>query len=279
MADDSFVVWEGHTTIFGGVIKGSRRSVAWLEFIDQECHKKGLVFRVIQSAYNTGVDASAGTHDFDACYDVFIEGLDWPEMQRFLRARGGGAWWRRPEQGFSNHIHVIVLPEPRGSHDFTKRVGILVPQQVIDYYNHALGLSSSVGGHNPGSDPSWHPDPQPIFDHEKFLREDDDMQFNDKIPGTDVTVAAYMRQGLRSAKAISGIRSTVNEIDRELDALADENATREQVKRAATNLRTQLNQVKAKLASLEVDEDDHAPTDGKKAEALAAADDVGPGPE
>lgn len=39
---------------------------------------------IIQPAYNTGVAASAGTHDFDACLDVSIEGMGWWAAQSFF---------------------------------------------------------------------------------------------------------------------------------------------------------------------------------------------------
>lgn len=145
---DEKIAWRGHTTMYGGTVWGSRRSIAHLEATDQAARKRfGVGIVVIQSAYNTGVDASAGTHDWDAVYDIYIPGVDWWAQQRFLRELGWAAWYRFPPT-FGNHIHMISL-------GYRTRVGIYVPGQVDDYYRHALGLA---GQHDSGSDDSWHPE-------------------------------------------------------------------------------------------------------------------------
>lgn len=124
---------------------------------------------VYQTCYHQGVAASAGTHDFDACFDVKIIGLDWWKAQQFLRRRGWAAWYRHTGSWSSPsgwHIHMISLPpglpaNPTAldvQHAFEAlgiRVGIFVPGQVDDYYAHALGLKDQ---HRAGLDHSWFPD-------------------------------------------------------------------------------------------------------------------------
>ena len=110
--------------------------------------------RVLQPCYNTGVPASAGTHDLDAVLDLEVVGLGWPAAQAFLRGQGWACWWRHtgdwadPSQW---HIHAVSL----GAVKCGCPVGVFVPAQVFDYGNHALGLA---GMHDSGSDPTWHPD-------------------------------------------------------------------------------------------------------------------------
>lgn len=106
---------------------------------------------IIQTCYNTGVDASAGTHDFDAVFDVQIIGLDWWAAQRFLRAHGWFAWVRQPP-AFSWHIHMGSIPA--GGRSFPQKVGEFVLGQLVDYYNHTFGLK---GQHNVDLDKSWFP--------------------------------------------------------------------------------------------------------------------------
>lgn len=123
---------------------------------------------ILQPCYNTGVEQSAGTHEFDAVLDVEIVGLNWWDAQRFLRELGWAAWFRHTGKWASPnawHIHMISLPpgipaNPTAD-DVTAafeaiglRVGEFVPGQVDDYYAHALGLK---GQHRAGIDHSWFP--------------------------------------------------------------------------------------------------------------------------
>src|SRR5262245_46158549 len=99
-----------HDTMFGGPVEGSLRTIAHLDWMSKRAEKlHGQRIVVIQSAYNTSVAASAGTHDFDACMDWYIPGMNWWRMQRFGRAHGDGCWYRHSPL-FSNHIHGFTLP-------------------------------------------------------------------------------------------------------------------------------------------------------------------------
>jgi hypothetical protein len=163
-------------TASGKSFQCGRRTGAHLDSTKQRLARvrPGSRMSIIQGCYNTGVEASVGTHDFDAVLDVIIfdEGgkVDWDWSQHFLRRCGWAAWHRTPAQGFSPHIHQISLgyaPAP---------VGIFVPGQVDDYYRHALGLK---GQHDSGDDPSWHPADidATIFNYAEW--EDDDMPYRD----------------------------------------------------------------------------------------------------
>lgn len=145
------------TTSGGQPVTGSLRTIAHFAYLDAAARAQfGVGIVVIQPPFNTTVKASAGTHDFDCCVDLFIPGVDWWDQQRFFRAHGLGCWFRHPPL-FGFHIHGFTLPVPEGrvrSDDFATRVGVFVPGQLIDYYNHAFGLA---GQHTPGLDRSWFP--------------------------------------------------------------------------------------------------------------------------
>lgn len=176
----TMVMWHKRTT-GGKIVKGSLRSIAALDRLNTLAIKKfGKGVEVIQSAYNTGVRASAGTHDYDACFDVFIPGVAWAEQQAFFRANGAGAYWRKPP-AFGNHIHLFILPPREGKvvdddyRIFGFKVGKYVDggwslfgrkitsSQIGDYYSKRNALS----GH--AHDPSWFPSPQPIFDLNDYI--------------------------------------------------------------------------------------------------------------
>jgi hypothetical protein len=136
--------------------------------------------QIIQPCYHTGVDRSAGTHDKDCVLDVRIVGLTWLQAQRFLRNAGWAAWWRHtgPWAAKSNwHIHMAAIPTGLHGHPDAltvgkayKHLGLVVGEyidggyttsghveassQVVDYFNHAEGLS---GEHFTGYDHTWFP--------------------------------------------------------------------------------------------------------------------------
>ena len=168
----------------GKEVTGSFRTIAHLQRTDNLAVRKfGQHIRVIQPPFNKGVAASAGTHDFDACLDVYIPGVSWWTQQKFFRANGWGAYYRYPP-AFGNHIHMFSLPPREGNsisddyavHGF--KVGEYVDgglstagrvessSQIEDYYEHRSALS----GH--ASDPSWHPADiaKTIFNLHKFVK-------------------------------------------------------------------------------------------------------------
>jgi hypothetical protein len=145
--------------IWGQHFRCSRRTAAWLDFC-QEKLPDGHEQRIIQGCFNTGVLASAGTHDFDAVLDLYITGFSWKGMQLFYRRRGGFAWLREPPT-FSYHIHAGIL-------GYRIRVGVFVPGQRDDYLAHPP--RNGLAGH--ALDLTPHPDPQFVFDYNKYIRGD-----------------------------------------------------------------------------------------------------------
>lgn len=162
-------MWSKRTTS-GRPVIGSLRTIAHLDHLDTLARKKyGVGIEVMQGPYNEGVAASEGTHDFDACLDVRIPGVDWYEQQRFFRANGAGAYYRSPAQGFVSHIHYFTLPPREGqsiSDDYAVagfKVGMYVDggyslfgrqvasSQIADYY----GRRTALAGH--AIDPTWFP--------------------------------------------------------------------------------------------------------------------------
>lgn len=169
----------------GHTYKGSLRTCAHMHRLDVMARKKfGQGVTVIQPDWNTGVVASAGTHDFDSCWDVHINGVGWWDQQRFFRANGFACWYRHPPL-FGNHIHGFTLPPHKGTpkDDFAdagikvgkwvdgglSAIGRLVgSSQIEDYYYHAFGLAGQHTGH---SDTSWFPSdiPSTIFDLPAYI--------------------------------------------------------------------------------------------------------------
>lgn len=169
---DHIVMWSKKTSA-GNPIHGSLRTICHLDRLNTLAKRHFDTYLVVlQGPYNTTVAASAGTHDFDACMDVYIPGVGWYDQQRFFRANGFGCWYRHPPL-FGNHIHGFTLPPVGGNKPVSERfashgfkVGIYVDggwstqsklvtsSQIQDYYNHAFGLS---GQHDRNSDKSWFP--------------------------------------------------------------------------------------------------------------------------
>lgn len=165
--------------------RGSLRTLAHLHRLNSLATKKfGKPVTVLQSDWNTTVAASAGTHDFDSCWDLHISGVGWWDQQRFFRTNGFACWYRHPPL-FGNHIHGFTLPPHHGNpgDDFLAagiKVGKFVDgglsalghligsSQITDYYNHAFGLA---GQHATGSDKSWFPAdiPATIFDLPAYI--------------------------------------------------------------------------------------------------------------
>jgi hypothetical protein len=209
-------------TRLGVTFRASRRTVAHLDWtisLLALAYPKATL-RIIQSPYNTGVKASAGTHDYDACFDVEIVGLDWLRAQTFLRKCGWAAWVRQPPL-FTWHIHMISLGYPG-------QVGVYVPGQVADYYAHRDGLA----GHR--TDPTWHPKDidSTVFDFDEWEREmEEAMPFTDwpqkdqdalvqavtdKILNTELGNGSTVRNNIRKA---GDTKALAKEIAAEVKAL------------------------------------------------------------
>jgi hypothetical protein len=155
--------WQRKADVWGDPVVGSRATIAQLEDTDQKCIAKyGHGVEILQGCFNTDVPASAGTHDFDRCVDMFIPRVDWLESQRFLRSPClWMAWFRQPPTFSSKHIHGVA------SHRFLTRVGEFVPGQMDDYL--ATPPRSGLKGHV--VDSTWHPTPIVRFDYVQWKAE------------------------------------------------------------------------------------------------------------
>jgi len=171
---------------------GSFRTVAHMASMMDDAKRQGLLLQVIQPPFHTGVGVSEGTHDKDACSDVRLVGLTWPEGQRWLRRRGFDTWWRHTgDWADPSDWHFHGFTHPVGGQKFATKVGIYIDggysqngvvttsSQLEDYQNQAFGLE---GMHEPGSDRSWFPNkPYPTFDLSAYIRskQEETMEYKD----------------------------------------------------------------------------------------------------
>lgn len=209
--------WRRKDDVWGDPVFGSRATIAQLEDTNEKCLKRwGVGFEVLQGAYNSDVAASAGTHDFDKCIDGFIPRVDWWASQRFLRFTCQQfAYYRQKWQGFSNHIHMC------SSHTYKTQVGVWVPGQITDYYNHAYGLA---GLHAPGSDTSPFPDPITRFNYDQWKTDkmailDSDIDkivnrlLNTELTLSDGTTATVQLALRRAAQMPTNLETTAKSIN------------------------------------------------------------------
>lgn len=118
----------------------------------------GLTLVIAQTCYHAGYEPSAGTHDKDGVLDFYVlkangapaTEADYWAVQRWLRAQGWLVWFRHTGTWASRgswHLHAVSngCPGP---------MGIYVPGQITDAYNHTFGLANQ---HNVDLDKSWWP--------------------------------------------------------------------------------------------------------------------------
>jgi hypothetical protein len=185
------VMWDRKSQS-GQDVTGSLFAIAALDSMSAKAQKKyGVPVTIIQPAYNTGVAASAGTHDRDFCMDWWIAGVDGLEQQRFARFENGWCdWFRQPWQGFSYHQHGF--PMPPGGHKFPTKVGIYVDggistegrlvtsSQLDDYWDEAYGLKDR---HYQSADPTPFPTDEQklkaIFNLDRYItkQQEEDMSY------------------------------------------------------------------------------------------------------
>jgi phage-related protein len=97
--------------------------------------KAGLAgVRIIQPEFNTGVAASAGTHDGGGVVDLPPD----PAILAKLLANGWAAWMRTPAQGFAPHIHAVLMNHPS--------LSPAARAQVTSFLSGGNGLGSGSGG-------------------------------------------------------------------------------------------------------------------------------------
>jgi len=217
--DGSKIVYYSQPNIYGRYFKCSKRTAAHLDWTKKQLAKKAqkdgkkYYLRIIQGSFNTGVSASAGTHDYDACLDVKIEGMTWAAAQRFLRSCGWAAWWRKPSQGpWSDHIHMASLP--KFMLQFVARVGVYVPGQIQAYYAKKSGLASGA------SDPTWHPKDirDTIFQYQAYI---DMLTARERLQNLQGRLKAAVKENAK--KSIDNLKKMIRETKTLLGRLRDRN--------------------------------------------------------
>lgn len=134
-------------TTYGGKTVNQRTKV----MLQQAAANAGVTISLTQGSYNTGVAASAGTHDGGGCVDVNVN--NWDNMTRSrviqaLRGVGFAAWLRTPSQGFSYHIHANAIGD--------REMASVAREQVQQYFNGQNGLANHGADTNPPRPwPDW----------------------------------------------------------------------------------------------------------------------------
>lgn len=109
----------------------------------------GYPLSIVQGSYNSGVGASAGTHDGGGAVDLLA--WDYQKKVRVLRDVGFAAWYRPTIPGlWGAHIHAILLGNERASSG--------AKSQMTSYRAGRDGLKYNRVDPNP-----YRPDPIPIF--------------------------------------------------------------------------------------------------------------------
>lgn len=134
------VTWNGRTFRAGSLLLAAL--FAFQDWLDR--HHPGLYVYVIQGAYNTGVAASARTHDFDGCVDTLIINRKtgrrvWLRGQHWWRQHHFYCWWRHTLSWAltsSWHFHQIVV----GIDAARCPIGAFVPGQIADAEQGKTGL-------------------------------------------------------------------------------------------------------------------------------------------
>lgn len=117
-----------------------------LDMLERAEARLGYRLRIIQGSYNTGVGASAGTHDGGGAIDVSVSGINVSKTILALRQCGFAAWYRTSAQGpWSPHIHAIAV----GDSDMSSGAR----QQVSAYYAGRNGLASNGADDGPRLNP------------------------------------------------------------------------------------------------------------------------------
>lgn len=166
-------------TVLGKTFKACRHCAAHMERTAERFAKRFPKARlyITQGPHNTGVPASAGTHDYCSAFDWTVSGLDYWTAQRWFREQGWAVWYRKQTPGlWIAHLHGLSI-------GCKARVGIYVPGQIADYYAHKTGMK----GH--ADDPSWFP-PDINATRFTYTPEDDMAQYADTLAAIQKDVAA-----------------------------------------------------------------------------------------
>ena len=109
--------------------------------------KLGYELTIVQGSYNTGVGASAGTHDGGGVVD--LAAWDHERKVRALREVGFAAWYRAPLPGvWGAHIHAVLVGHGR-----------LAPSAARQIEAYRAGRDGLAGNR---VDATWRPTPIPV---------------------------------------------------------------------------------------------------------------------
>lgn len=133
-------------TTYGGKKVNQRTKV----MLERAAKLYGHAFSLTQGSYNTGVAASAGTHDRGGVVDVSTSGMD--SHKRYaaamaLRKAGFFAWVRTPNQGFAYHIHAVAI----GDHELSAGAR----SQISSGFRDRNGLAGQGKDTAPDPLPKW----------------------------------------------------------------------------------------------------------------------------
>lgn len=132
-------------------------------------------FHIMQGSYNSGVGASAGTHDGGGAADFAAPSNPEP-MVRALREAGFAAWYRPALAGvWPRHIHAIAIGDPDLSSG--------AKDQVNQYYRRQNGLANRGPDNGPRLDPIKTYKPLPLVSRKNVA-----FQFNRQKPKKSVAV-------------------------------------------------------------------------------------------
>ena len=140
----------------------NRRTRAMLRLVEADL---GYELTITQGSYNTGVGASAGTHDGGGAVD--LTDYDWQRKLNAAKRAGFAAWYRRYIPGlWPAHLHLVALAD-REAAPLAKlqmkayRAGY----DGLGYINPQTGVSAARD-----SEP-WRPHPIPVFTHKRYRRQ------------------------------------------------------------------------------------------------------------
>lgn len=130
------------------------RTRAMLMKMSETLYGKPYELTVYQGSYNTGVSASAGTHDGGGAVDLSPN--DWRKKVHEGRAIGFAIWHRTEAQGdWDEHCHGIAIGD--------KEMSSGAHSQVIAYGDHRDGLA----------DDAWDPfpfHPRNVFNYQAWRK-------------------------------------------------------------------------------------------------------------
>lgn len=118
----------------------TQTAIAWAE--KNYIRRAPLVrkrWNIVQGSYNTGVDASSGTHNGGGSMDLSTSGMSERQKRatiKWLRKAGWAAWIRRAIPNvWGEHIHAVLLGHRTASPG--------AKQQMVAYLNHRDGLAGN----------------------------------------------------------------------------------------------------------------------------------------